>query len=749
MKVWKLILLLLLNITSLAQINVVPAPADVRLTGKSLPLSKTFSFSFDKNNKDILRIIEQFKGNIRQFEADRVFDNKTLPTSTLIKVVVNKKARPEAYKLEVLNDHIRIEGNSDGIFYAFQTLTQLLADPMVQESRTMTGMVINDAPRFPYRGMHLDVGRHFFPVSLIKRYIDYLSYHKLNTFHWHLTEDQGWRIEIKKYPLLTSVGSCRAQTLVGRFGSDTYDGKKYCGFYTQEEIKDVVKYAADRFINVIPEIDMPGHSLSALAAYPFLGCTKGPYKTMETWGIQEDIMCAGNDSTYVFVANMLDEVMALFPSKYIHIGGDEAPKERWKQCPVCQARIRSEGLKDEHGLQSYFIQRIEKHVNSRNRKIIGWDEILEGGLAPNATVMSWRGTAGGIAAARMKHQVIMTPETPLYLNHSQTRNEDSITQGQFNPIELVYAYEPVPNDPGVDSSYILGAQGNMWSEYISNKSKLEYMLFPRMSALSEVVWSPKNKRNWSDFERRLPGLFELYRKWGANFSNAFYDIQPGVIPLKGGVGLKLETKAAGNKIIYTMGRERSASFVYSSPIAVTSTGEIGAALTNMDDKIISNWTWQRFQLNKATGKKITLTTMPNRSYSAGGPFALVDGVQNTLGMSKSAQFLGFLGTDMEAVIELDSVQTISSVILHAFEQQPSWIYRPASVSMSTSEDGIIYKILKNNILPSGKKHLAYAVHAQTRARYIKIQATSPGLISKGNPGAGNKAWIFAHEIEIN
>lgn len=747
MKVYYLLFLILLNNTLLAQINVVPMPADVRMTGQSLSVGKNFSFAVDKNNKDVARIVRQFQVDFSKLEEVKEASNK--PVSTAILVTVNKKMKPEAYKLEIVKDQIRIEGNTDGIFYAFQTLMQLLADPQTQKSGMLPGLVINDAPRFSYRGMHLDVGRHFFPVSVIKRYIDYLSYHKLNTFHWHLTEDQGWRIEIKKYPLLTSVGSCRAQTLVGRFGSDTYDGKKYCGFYTQQEIKEVVKYASDRYINIIPEIDMPGHSLSALAAYPFLGCTKGPYKAMETWGIQDDIMCAGNDSTYTFVANMLDEVMALFPSKYIHIGGDEAPKERWKKCPKCQARIRSEGLKDEHELQSYFIQRIEKHVNSKKRQIIGWDEILEGGLAPNATVMSWRGTAGGIAAARLKHNAIMTPETPLYLNHSQTRNEDSITQGQYNPLELVYAYEPVPRELGSDSSYILGAQGNMWSEYISNKSKLEYMLFPRISALAEVVWSPKDKRNWTDFERRLPILFQLYRSWGANYSNAFYDIQPSVVPLNGGVGLKLETNAAGNKIIYVMGKERSSSFAYSSPVAVTRSGEIGAALTDQNHKIISGWAWQRFHLNKATGKKITLTTMPNRSYSAGGPFALVDGIQNTIGMSKSAQFLGFLGTNLEAIVDLDSVQAISNIVLHAFEQQPSWIYRPSSVSIAVSEDGNNYRTLQTDIKPSGTKHLLYQVSIPARGRFVKIQAVSPGVITAGNQGAGNKAWIFVDEIEVN
>lgn len=749
MKLSCLLCILFLYKTAGAQINVVPLPAEVHMTGDTVFVGNAFSFKYEKTNKDVARIIKQFKVNLQEIDLGGRKQQLTNQSPLPITITSDKKFKAEAYRLEIQKKHIRIQGNSDGIFYAFQTLTQLLADSKNKAGAGLPCLLINDAPRFTYRGMHLDVGRHFFPVDVIKRYIDYLSFHKLNTFHWHLSEDQGWRIEIKRYPLLTAVGSCRAQTLVGRFGSDTYDGKKYCGFYNQQQIKDIVQYAADRFINIIPEIDMPGHSLSALAAYPFLGCTKGPYKAMETWGIQDDIMCAGNDSTYVFVAKVLDEVMALFPSRYIHIGGDEAPKERWKKCRKCQARIRSEKLKDEHELQSYFIQRVEKHVNSRNRQIIGWDEILEGGLAPNATVMSWRGTTGGVAAARLKHNVIMTPETPLYLNHSQTRHEDSITQGHYNSLELVYAYEPVPDEPGVDSSFILGAQGNMWSEYITNSRKLEYMLFPRMSALSELVWSPKSKRNWPEFEKRLPALFDLYKSWKANYSTAFYDIQPTILPLNDGVALHLESNDKVNKIMYVTGKESSDTFVYTSPLPIKTSGFIGAGLTNNENKLISNWIWQEFFINKATGKKITLSTAPNRSYSAGGAFALVNGIQNTKGMSQSAQFLGFLGTDMEAVVDLGSLQTISNIVFHAFEQKASWIYRPASVSFFTSIDGLNYLLLQKDIVPSGIKNLLYKVNAPLQTRFIKIKATSPGRIADGNPGTGNKAWIFADEIEVN
>jgi hexosaminidase len=339
----------------------------------------------------------------------------------------------------------------------------------------------------------------------------------MNTFHWHLTEDQGWRIEIKKYPRLTQVGSCRAGTPIGH--NEGNDHTQYCGYYTQAQIKDVIKYAADRYITIIPEIEMPGHGMAALASYPYLGCTKGPYKVGEKWGVESDVYCAGNDSTYAFLENVLDEVMALFPSKYIHIGGDECPKDRWKTCPVCQKRMKAEGLKDEHALQSYFIQRIEKYVNSKGHSIIGWDEILEGGLAPNATVMSWRGEKGGIDAAKQHHKVIMTPTTYVYFDYTQGKHDDSLTIGGNLPVQTVYNYEPLPAELTADEAkYILGGQANVWSEYMKTPAKVEHMIFPRLTALSEVLWSPKANKNWDDFKQRLQTQYKRYDLWKVQYN---------------------------------------------------------------------------------------------------------------------------------------------------------------------------------------------------------------------------------------
>ncbi len=429
-----------------------------------------------------------------------------------------EKGQEGHYHLKVSAAGVSISGeNAEGTFYGIQTLIQLLPS-VPSESLKIPSVAIEDYPRFAYRGMHLDVGRHFFPVDFVKRYIDYIALHKMNYFHWHLTEDQGWRIEIRKYPGLTETSSCRNGTIIGHHPGTGNDHLRYCGYYTQDEIKDVVQYAADRFITVIPEIELPGHSSAALTAYPWLGCTGGPYQVQQTWGVFKDVFCAGKDSTFEFLQDVLDEVIALFPAKYIHIGGDECPKDSWKACPNCQKRIKDLGLKDEHELQSYFIQRIEKYINSKGKQIIGWDEILEGGLAPNATVMSWRGEQGGIDAAKQNHNVIMTPGDYVYFDHGQVKNGDSLTIGGYLPLEKVYSYEPIPAVLNADQAkHIWGAQANVWTEYMANTRKVEYMIFPRISALSEVLWSPKEERNWTDFQKRMETQYKRFDLWKVNY----------------------------------------------------------------------------------------------------------------------------------------------------------------------------------------------------------------------------------------
>ncbi|MBS1743997.1 MAG: beta-N-acetylhexosaminidase [Bacteroidetes bacterium] len=733
-----------------AQVTIVPAPVSVKMSKGEFTITPQTTFILEGSNLE----------NSVAFFNDYLQKNYGFQLKTSGKhskgnsIVLNyerlDKNIPGAYNLQVNGKEIYIAGdNEEGVFYGIQTLIQLL--PIKKSSSlNIPQLSIEDYPRFEYRGMHLDVARHIFSADYVKKYIDWLALHKINKFHWHLTDDQGWRIEIKKYPKLTETGSCRNQTLVGRYGSDTYDGTPYCGYYTQEQVKEIVQYAAKRYITVIPEIDIPGHTVAALTSYPYLGCSKGPYKVMETWGVSPDVLCAGNDSTYTFVENVLDEVMKLFPAPYIHIGGDECPKENWKTCPVCQKKIRDEQLKDEHELQSYFTKRIEKFVNSKGKKIIGWDEILEGGLAPNAVIMSWRGEAGGIAAARQNHYVIMTPENPLYINHSQTRNEDSVTQGQYNPIENVYNYDPVPKELTVQQAkYIMGAQGNMWSEYLDNEKKLEYMLFPRLAAVAEVLWTAKQNKNWNEFEKRLPAILNRYAFQGINYSTAYYDLQPSVTQISNGIiGWKLDARKQDGHIIYVTDSTMNATKTYSGPVMIDKTGNYGAALTDNDNKIVSNWVWQHFNLNLATGKPIRLITPPNKNYSVGGSFSLVDGIQNEKGMLRSAQFLGFNGKDMEAVIDLGAEQTISEIVLHAFEQKGSWIYKPAAVSFFSSNDGINFQPIEVPVIVAGTKNLLYSALTTTRTRYIKVLAKNNGIIATGEPGAGNPSWLFADEIEV-
>lgn len=447
-----------------------------------------------------------------------------------IKLVVDENINHlEGYTLSINYDKIVITGKTNaGVFYGIQSLLQLVPIEIDTNTElTIPAAEISDSPRYSYRGMHLDVGRHFFPATAIKKYIDLIAMHKMNTFHWHLTEDQGWRIEIKKYPKLTAIGGFRKGTAIGLAGTRnapyTYDDIPYGGFYTQEEIKDIVAFATERHITVIPEIELPGHSLAALAAYPQFGNTKGPFEVAKRWGIFKEVF-APTEETFGFLEDVLTEVMTLFPSKYIHIGGDEVLKTEWKESAYAQEVIKREGLKDEHELQSYFIKRIEKFLNCKGRNIIGWDEILEGGLAPNATVMSWRGLEGGIAAAKQQHTVIMTPGTHCYFDYYQEeegkRIEEPITGSKrHTTVEKVYSYEPTPTELTTEEGkYILGAQGNVWTEYMPTMKQVEYKILPRMTALSEVVWSSKENRNWEDFHKRLQLMAKRYDALGYNYA---------------------------------------------------------------------------------------------------------------------------------------------------------------------------------------------------------------------------------------
>ena len=751
-------------------LNLAPMPAEVKM-GKGI-------FSINKNtliviegkgqNKNTLVLNEYLKNTV----GYKLQIAKKNTTSNAIVLNTNRldSKISGSYILESNSKATTISGFDDaGISYGIQTLIQLLqtSNPLSNVKKfslSIPQLSIIDYPRFQYRGMHLDVARHFYPISFIKKYIDYLAAYKFNTFHWHLTDDQGWRIEIKKYPKLTQVGGFRNGTIIGRYPGKDNDSLRYGGFYTQAQIKEIVQYAADKYITVIPEIEMPGHASAAIAAYPQLSCfptedtqvpkgsawsgiTKGK-QVQQTWGVFEDVF-APTDYTFNFLQDVLDEVITLFPSKYIHIGGDECPKEAWKKSEVCQQLIKENNLKDEHGLQSYFINRIEKYLNTKGKNIIGWDEILEGGLAPNATVMSWRGEAGGIEAAKQGHKVIMTPGKPVYFDHSQSKNEDSVTIGGYNSIEDVYAYEPIPAALNSEQAkYVLGAQANIWTEYMKNERKVEYMLFPRIAALSEVLWSPKEKRNWNDFERRLPAIFENLEKQKINYSKAYYDLKATVLPTKNNEGLhwKLESK---QKEVLTINKNNWDSiWGYSKPELLKESATLYAY--NSKTKIA-----QKFLFNIATGKKITLANEASKSYPGDGAFTLVNGVQNEKGLAKSSEFLGFNGTDLDATIDFGKDVDIYKISLHTLNQNGSWIYLPTAIEVSFIPYADTTIITRNPPIETitqkitDENNLQQIKLAEPKTcRYIKIVAKNYGIIPRGKPGAGNPAWLFVDEIEV-
>jgi hexosaminidase len=469
----------------------------------------------DPVNADLVRLAELLRGYLKELAGV----NATVGPGGGISVALRPDAPEgaEAYRLDIAPERIEVSArDARGVFYGIQTLRQLVA----ASPKAVPAARIDDAPRFGYRGLHLDVGRHFFPVEFIKRYIDLLASFKLNTFHWHLTEDQGWRLEIKKYPKLTEVGAWRTETIVGhaRRGPKGYDGTRHGGFYTQDQARDVVTYAKERGVTVLPEIEMPGHSLAALAAYPEHANVPGPFEVRTTWGISDEVF-SPRDATFTFLENVLREVMDIFPSEYIHIGGDEAPKKRWKESAEAQGIIKKEKLADEDALQSWFVQRIERFLNANGRRLIGWDEILEGGLAPNATVMSWRGTAGGIAAAKQGHDVVMAPQADLYFDHYQADPEhEPLAIGGMTPIEDTYAYEPIAAElSGGEAKHVLGPEACVWTEYMPTGDEVEYMAYPRVLALAEIAWSPREARDWPSFEKRLPAGLRFLDRLGVKY----------------------------------------------------------------------------------------------------------------------------------------------------------------------------------------------------------------------------------------
>ena len=670
---------------------------------------------------------------------------------------------PEAYQLKVDASQVVISSPSEaGVFYGIQTLRKAV-DVAEGSNVELPAVEIKDQPRFGYRGMMLDVGRHFFSMDEIKTYIDMMALHNINRFHWHLSEDQGWRIEIKKYPKLTEIGSMRKETVIGH-NSGKYDGKPYGGFYTQEQAKEIVAYAAERYITVIPEIDLPGHMQAALAAYPELGCTGGPYEVWTQWGVSDNVLCAGNDQTIQFIKDVLAEIVEIFPSEYIHVGGDECPKVKWSTCPKCQARITALGLKSdnkhtkEERLQSYVIHEAEEFLNSKGRKMIGWDETLEGGLAPNATVMSWRGEAGGIEAAKQHHDVVMTPNTYLYFDYYQSKDTETepMAIGGYLPIERVYSYEPMPKSLSPEEQkYIVGVQANLWTEYIPDFKQVQYMVLPRMAALSESQWCTPEKKNYEAFLQRVSRLVNIYAKNGWNYATHIFDVMLDLKPNTETGTLDAVARTIDNApIYYTLdGSEpTTASEKYTDVIKIDKPCTLRTVAIRPSGS--SKITKDEISFSKSSMKPITMLQPINKQYEFSGATVLVDGMTGNMNY-KTGRWIAFYTNDLETVIDLKEATEISSMTLHTCVEKGDWIFDTRGITVSVSDDNQTFKEVASEAYPAMKESDPNQIYTHelkfdpVKTRYVKVKALSEQKIPSWHGGKGNPGFLFVDEIILN
>ncbi|VBB45804.1 GHF20 protein [uncultured Paludibacter sp.] len=753
-------------IASSNNFEVVPLPNQIKvLKGSGFTLNENTKIVFSKGNEKMQKNASFLQDYLFQLTGKKLTTTSggTIKNAIVLKLGKLKTNNAEAYQIVVSKDNIIISGNTEaGIFYGIQTLRK--ATPADGSDAIYTSVKIEDEPRFGYRGVHLDVARHFFSADFVKKYIDILALHNVNTFHWHLTDDQGWRIEIKKYPKLTEIGSMRKETVIGK-NTGAYDETPHGGFYTQDEIHDIVKYAQDRFITIIPEIDLPGHMLAALASYPYLGCTGGPYQVATKWGIFEDVLCPGKETTFQFVEDVLSEVCDLFPSKYIHIGGDECPKTRWKSCPNCQQKIQELGLKDdakhakEFYLQSYVTERVENFLNSKGKSIIGWDEIMEGKLAPNATVMSWRGESGGIEAAQMKHDVIMTPNTYLYFDYYQTDDltNEPLGIGGFLPVETVYNYEPIPSKlKPEEKKYILGAQANVWTEYIPTSNRVEYMLLPRLAALCEVQWTQPEKKNYNDFLKRAISLFRQYDVYGYTYARHLFDVQTTLTPNLTDKKLEVTFSTIDNApIYYTLDDSEPTvnSSLYSETLKLDKSAILKAKVIRENGKDSRVYT-ENICFNKATLKPIRLLTNPYSNYTFEGAGMLNNGISSKDDNFRNKRWMGFQGTNLEAIIDLEQPSEISKATVRTCVYTAAWLMDAKSFKIAISDDGKNFTEvagLEVNVNDHSENWRGVSTHTVTFkpciTRFVKIVVSPENELPKWQ-GSKGKPYVFVDEISI-
>lgn len=749
-----------------ADYRVVPLPQEIKMgegTGFELNGTTAIVYNGDKAMKRNAQMLAGYIKEITGLEL-KIAKSKKSRVNAINLIIGDTNGNDEGYRLSVDNERIEIVSPSAaGVFYGIQTLRKSLP-VQATEKVDMPAVTIVDYPRFAYRGAHLDVSRHFFTKDSVKRFIDMLAMHNMNRLHWHLTDDQGWRIEIKKYPKLTTIAAQRDETVIGR-NSGEYDGVQYGPFfYTQDECREIIEYAAERHITVIPEIDLPGHMQAALAAYPEYGCTGGPYEVWKMWGVSDNVLCAGNDATLKFIEDVLDEIVEVFPSKYIHIGGDECPKTQWEQCPKCQARIEALGIKgdEKHSaemyLQSFVINHAEKHLNAKGRQIIGWDEILEGGLAPNATVHSWRGIEGGIEAAKQGHDCIMSPTGFMYFDYYQTTytDDEPLAIGGYVPVEKVYSFEPMHESlTPEEQKHIIGVQANLWTEYIPTFSHVEYMELPRMAALCEVQWCKPENKDFNDFKTRLLPLLELYELQQYNYAKHILDIEPkfsadterGVIRIELGV-------IDDTPIYYTLdGSEPTTSSArYSTPLEISK--ECTFKARGIGVRGATRILTEEIHFNKATAKPITLLQPIHKNYTFNGEITLVDGLKGTPNY-RTGRWLGFCETDLEAVIDLKQQEEISCVSFNTSVDKGDWVFDVLAITVWVSDDGENYTAVFDKEYPdltAEDENRIYGHKVEfepVKARYVKIKALSDRDMPEWHPAVGYPAFIFVDELEIN
>jgi hexosaminidase len=753
---------------NLQTINVVPYPNEVQIKSGEFCVAGAdvkYDAAADERTKALIEAFAQQLSLVTGAESAVSEDNGE------IAFILDAEMPHEAYTLNVTKNGVEVKASGlNGFNYAIQTIKQMLPVEVfgkvaaADKKWTLPCVKINDAPRFGYRGLHMDVSRHFFDMDEVKRYLDIMEVHKLNTLHWHITDDQGWRLEIKKYPRLTEVGAVRKQTLVGHlFDSEVYDGTPYgegC-YFTQDQVREILDYAAGKGITVIPEIDLPGHMLAALAAYPELGCTGGPYDVWGKWGVADDVLCVGKEKTMQFLEDVLTEVCELFPAEYVHIGGDECPKVRWEKCPHCQEKIAELGLKDddrfqaEHYLQGYVTSRMEKFLAEKGKKLIGWDEILEGELAPNATVMSWRGVAGGLQAVRMGHDAIMTPNTFFYLDYYQSLDKENepLAIGGYLPVEKCYSYEPtVEGMTEEEKSHILGVQANLWTEYISTPDHLHYMLLPRLAALAEVQWCQPEVKSWERFLDSADEFCGIYDIMGYRYGDHLFDTR-GECVTGNGVSVVLEAQGE-TPIRYTLdGSEPTVdSPLYTEPVKITESCTLKARSERGGQ--MSGRTFEKsFTAHKAMGRPVRLVTTTHPNYTFNCPDLLTDGLVGE-GPYNSGDFAGWYNQPFEVVVEMDGAE-YSEVTLSTNVFKYDWIMNPTSFTILTSEDGENFtEIAHMDIECVGQMDDANGCQdytltfGQTSAKYLKVIAGCCTSLPEWHPGAGHPAFLFVDEVLV-